>query len=363
MLRKFGNDWLRDVGRKRLESHTLLLDALFHLQPQGVRNIIRAIRDFQGTKVLVSCTDRTHLETVLKLSLCFADLAIIGSAPLWVYCGSTAPVEFNSESVGSGRWWNAASGVLKNMSDLLVRERQALDEGAVTFLPVLGESPHRWSHPDLELPELPCPFSKHQETHTKLDIQMEALYGLCSERLAAEKLGAMHLNPSSFLNPVLGDFAVARVTQAGGWMRHLTEMSIPDVTRLSVSEILGLRRERPDLFLQFSRTILNVLQANGQGSQIAGSGGGDLRLSAADFGRELDYLSAKKASAKTDHLERSTFVLAKGGLRGGISPAVEFLIEGGTFHDFVNLITNTGDLRLKIRKDSLFAAVACSDRM
>ena len=89
MPRKPANDWLRDVGRKRPESYTLLLDALFHLQPQDVRSIVRQIRDFEGTKVMVSCTDRTHLEHVLNLSLCFADLAIVVPAPLWIYCGST----------------------------------------------------------------------------------------------------------------------------------------------------------------------------------------------------------------------------------------------------------------------------------
>ena len=66
MPRKPANDWLRDVGRKRPESYTLLLDALFHLQPQDVRSIVRQIRDFEGTKVMVSCTDRTHLEQCIE---------------------------------------------------------------------------------------------------------------------------------------------------------------------------------------------------------------------------------------------------------------------------------------------------------
>lgn len=57
---------------------------------------------------------------------------------------------------------------------------------------------------------------------------------------------------------------------------------------------------------------------------------------------------------------RTTFVLGKG-LRGGKSPAVEFLSEGGTFHDFVNLISNTADLQLTIRKNSLFAAATGSE--
>jgi hypothetical protein len=105
---------------------------------------------------------------------------------------------------------------------------------------------------------------------------------------------------------------------------------------------------------------MNMLEANGQGSQIADSRVEDLRLSAANVGREMDCLFAKKAAAKTDRVGRTTFVLGKG-LRGGKSPAVEFLSEGGTFHDFVNLISNTADLQLTIRKNSLFAAATGSE--
>jgi len=51
-------------------------------------------------------------------------------------------------------------------------------------------------------------------------------------------------------------------------------------------------------------------------------------------------------------LDRITIVLGK----GAVSPAIEFLLAGGTLHDFVSLITNTGDLRLRVGKGSLFAA-------
>jgi len=102
------NDWLRNAGGNRSEFYAPLLDALFRLRPQDVGSILWPILDFRGTKIIVSCTDRSHLENVLKLSLCLADLAIIVPAPLWIDCCSAAPVEFNSDSIEPGNCANAA---------------------------------------------------------------------------------------------------------------------------------------------------------------------------------------------------------------------------------------------------------------
>jgi len=82
VVQKLVNDWLEDV----VESETPLVDALYSLRPSDLTRAVRRIRDFQGTKVMLSCTDRTPLAQVLKQALCFADLVIIVPASLWVSC-------------------------------------------------------------------------------------------------------------------------------------------------------------------------------------------------------------------------------------------------------------------------------------
>lgn len=50
----------------------MALDALYELR--DARHILQNIRDYDGTNIMVSCTDDTNLEGVLKLSLCLASL-------------------------------------------------------------------------------------------------------------------------------------------------------------------------------------------------------------------------------------------------------------------------------------------------
>jgi len=82
MAQNFVNDWLEDV----VQSKTPLVDALYSLRPPDLTHAVQAIRDFQGTKVMLSCTDRTPLAKQLQQALCFADLVIIVPAPLWISC-------------------------------------------------------------------------------------------------------------------------------------------------------------------------------------------------------------------------------------------------------------------------------------
>jgi hypothetical protein len=107
----FANDWLRDVlmtgsepehngraGVPPLDGQAWLQDALFGLGGHAVTNLLRKIRDFEGTKLVISYTDRTPIEKVVKLSLWLADLVILVSAPLWFFCSfpnSTQYLEFN----------------------------------------------------------------------------------------------------------------------------------------------------------------------------------------------------------------------------------------------------------------------------
>lgn len=356
MSQKPANDWLLPTGSPQPEADEFLLESYIHLRPRDVEHMLWSIREFEGTKVMLSCTDQTPLENVLKLALCLADLVIVVPAPLWTSCVDPKPapyVEFNWESSGRGGLWSTSISVLEKVSGLIVRDRELFVEGAVTFLPVLGRSMHRWSHPDLGLPELPRPYSEHPLNHTNLDIHMEALYGLFSERMASEAIGAIHLNSSSFVSPVVGDFVVGRRAGAERWKRELIEISMPDVTQLPQSEVLRLRRELRDDFSQFSGEINNILRSGVQSSQPKGREVERLRRAASNAGSQLARKLSSKTSEKGDQLRMRTLMLGMGEPRGGLLPSLEFLKEGCGFRDFIDLITCASDDRLMVRDNSL----------
>lgn len=345
------NNWLQRVGSKRPESDTVVLEALFDLPAREARQILQDIRDYDGTKIVVSCTDDTNLESVLKLSLCLASVTIVVPAPLWVSCGGqTRFCEFNYGSVGRNGW-NSAAGVNKKISDLAVRVPQVFEDGVVTFLPVLGESLHRWFDPELDLPELPSPYSTDPRHYTTLDIQMEALYGLCSERLVAERMGAIHLNSASFLSPVLNDFWFQSQIQPDSWKCDPVEVNIPDFTLLSTSDVLQLRQEFAGDFSFFATALTDALQPRRDSTQTAEQGLEQLRVSTANLSCRLGSALASRMDVKNEPGRVRIFAP---GRSGGVTQTVNFLAAGGEFHDFINLIT--ANHRLKIRDSSLFAA-------
>lgn len=349
MVRMMPNNGLQIVKSKRLESGAVVLDAPFDLPAREARQILQNIRDYDGTKIVVSCTEDTNLETVLKLSLCLASVTIVVPAPLWVSCGEqTRYCEFNYRSVGTNGW-NSAPDVQKKISDLAVRIPRVFEGGVVTFLPVLGESLHRWSGPELDLPELPFPYSTHPSQYTTLDIQMEALYGLCSERLVAERMGAIHLNPSSFLSPVLNDFWIQSKTQPDNWKP--VEFSIPDFTVLSTSDVLQLRQEFATDFSVFATALRDALRPRADSAVTAKQALEGLRISTVNLNHRLGSVLSSRVAAKNE--PGQVRILAFGN-NGGVTHAVNFLTAGSEFHDFINLIT--GNHRLKIRDSSLFAS-------
>jgi hypothetical protein len=352
MVRMMSNDWLQRVGSKRRWSDTMVLDALFDLTPRDVTHILQNIRDYDGTKIVVSCTEDTDLESVLKLSLCLASVTIVVPAPLWVSCSGPESryCEFNYASIGTNGW-NSAAGVHKKISDLAVRVPGVFDDGVVTFLPVLGDSLHRWSDPELDLPELASPYSKNPKNYTILDIQMEALYGLCSERLVTETMGAIHLNSVSFLGPVLNDFWIQSKIQPDNGKCNPVEVSIPDFSVLSTSEVLQLRQEFAADFSRFTTALRDALQPCPDSTQTAEQAREGLRVSTANLSSRLRSVVASQVGAKNE--PRQVRVLSLGN-NSGVRHALNFLAAGGEFQDFINLIT--GNHRLKIRDKSLFAA-------
>jgi hypothetical protein len=351
MAQKFVNDWLEDVVR----SKTPLVDALYSLRPPDLTRAVQGIRDFQGTKVMLSCTDRTPLAKLLKQALCFADLVIIVPAPLWVSCahpGSHPYAEFNVESVGLASSCHFSAGLVKNLSRLIAEDADVFGDGAATFLPVLGESQHRWSHPEIDLREMPRPYSGDEGHHSPSSVNIEALYGLCSERLTAERLGVMHLNTASFTTPVFGDLTIGELP-TGDWVHYLWKVDVPDLSFLPMTHVALIRRDLADAVSQFSRATMRVLGSGDVDGSTTKAMVGDLENSATALKKQMESTLAQFATST--RLPKTTVVLGSGGPQGGISPTVDFLLRGGTLTNLKRLITVSGNEKPELRQDSFWA--------
>jgi len=352
MAQKFVNDWLEDV----LKLKRPIVEALYSLRPDDLRHAVRRIRDFQGTKVMLSCTSRTPLANVLKQALCFADLVIVVPAPLWVSCThpeSHPYASFNVESVGLASSCHFSAGLLENLSRLITEDANVFADGAATFLPVLGESQHRWSHPELDLPELPRPYSGDGGDNSPLSVHVEGLYGLCSERLTAERLGAMHLNAASFTVPVFGDLTIGKQT-TGDWVHYLWKVDVPDLSFLPMTHVARIRRDLADAVSQFSHATMRVLGSVDVAGRTTKAMIEDLQNSATVLKKQMESTLAQFATGT--RLPKTTVVLGSGGPQGGISPTVDFLLRGGILTNLKRLITVSGNEKLELRQDSFWAA-------
>jgi hypothetical protein len=340
---QIGNNWLQRVSTERLTSGTMVLDALFDLSASEANDIFEEIRDYKGSKIVVSCTEESNLEDVLKLSLCLANLTIIVPAPLWVRCSEqqTRYCEFNYESIGVNGW-NSAAGVQQKISDLAVYDPGLFKDGLVTFLPILGRSPHRWSDPELNLPELPASYSTYP-THDTTISTTEALYGLISERLVAEKMGAIHLNSASFLSPVLNDFLFRSKTEEDGLM----EISVPDFGLLSISDVVRLRREFADDFSRFATSIRDALQVRPSPSKDSKQAHEALCVSSTSL--KFRLTSETIVEKELDQIRISAV-----GRNAGVRRGIDCLAEAGALHDSINRIM--WKHQLKLRESSFFVS-------
>jgi len=164
-------------------------------------------------------------------------------------------------------------------------------------------------------------------------------------------MGAIHLNHVSFLGPVLNDFWIQSKIQPDNWKCNPVEVSIPDFTQLSTSDVLHLRQEFAADFSQFAAALRDALQPCPHSSQTAEQALEELHVSTANLSRQLGSVAASQMAAKNEPGQVRSFTLVN---NGGMTHAIDFLNAGGEFHYFVNLIT--GNNWLKIRDSSLFAA-------
>src|SRR5579872_459112 len=357
------NSWLTDViveGRgstehagtaRALGTEAVLLETLYALRTHDVENILTPILNFPGTKLLLSCTDRTPLAQTLKQAFCFADLVIIVPATVWVSCAhldSVRYAEFNYASVASVGCWEMGAELVGKVSRLIADEHWAFEEKLVTFLPMPAASLGRWVYPELAPHELPKPYSDKPQAYTREDIHAEALYALCKERLMAERLNALYLNVNSFTTPVFGDLTIGK---GDSWIRSLTQYVIPDVSSISLRDAILLRRSKSSHFAQLSRWIQEVLRPR-EGSWSSASAIENLLVTAANLARDLEATGA----GRENRLPLTSFVVGSGGPTGGTIATAGFLFEGGSVADLVRLIGGPAAGVLQTRPDSVFGA-------
>ncbi len=78
-----------------------------------------------------------------------------------------------------------------------------IDSGQVTFLPQYGESLRRWNYPNLNLPSLPDPYLEEKICDLcKKPIVDSGLFSLYIDNIVSDKLGCIHLLPSSCIDKV-----------------------------------------------------------------------------------------------------------------------------------------------------------------
>jgi hypothetical protein len=359
MLRKPANDWHLLHGGTDQKANKFLFDILFSLRPTDVERLLSEIKEFEGTKILVSCTDRTPLRDVLKLALCLADLIILVPAPLWSPCVTPSMAsyrEFNRECVGRGGWWFSSMSLLDKLSTTVTRVPELFAEGTVRFLPFLGQSMHRWSHPDLQLPELPRPYANHPQSYTLLDIHREALFNLYSERLASDAMGAIHLNSASFVNPVVDDFVVSRENGKERSVRELVEINIPDLARVSLSDLFRLRHELSDAFSHFSQELVHHLRSDAIASGADDADADLLYKSVSNFRSRLEKRLSDETSEENAPPWSTTVTLGLGEARSGLLQSLECLKESRDLRTFMNLITRGASSRLETTRNSFLGA-------
>src|SRR5688572_3619821 len=86
MPSKFNNDWLIDSIKRgsKLEDDDYRGFDLLDDAAEASDEILESIAQFEGTKVIISCTPDIALFDLVKRALCFADLVIVTPAPLWI---------------------------------------------------------------------------------------------------------------------------------------------------------------------------------------------------------------------------------------------------------------------------------------
>ena len=173
--------------------------------------------------------------------------------------------------------------------------------------------------------------------------------GYASERLTAERLGALYLNAASFTELVFGDLTIGKQPETGDWERQLWEISLPDLGALALSDVARLRGELLDSVAGFSGAAMRALSSRDADRHNAEANIEDLQEAASDLTHRLESALPSLGQGITSRRQVLCLVV-----EGGILSTVEFLVGGGSLSDLVRLISMSKERSLAPREDSFW---------
>jgi hypothetical protein len=206
--------------------------------------IFHDLASVSGTKVRVPVNSARELLTLSSfLPFCF-DLVVFSPALAWPTCDVSIRepcCEFALSHTGHDHVY--VSGSVMELFAWLLVARPLLEQGRVSFLPIIGKTPHRW--------EDPAGSSDARGDHLKQgwlgsDPLRSAAEAFCADILVSLRLGCMHvmswpdvplvaLSPASVL-PGFGDarrHAFLRIH-----VPHFVQLELPDVASLLSSHVV-----------------------------------------------------------------------------------------------------------------------------
>jgi len=185
---------------------------------------------------------------------------------------------------------------------------------------------------------------------------------LCKERSVAEKLGAFHLNDTSFTRPIVNDLRFCSDPSTSRLRRALLDFGLPVVEGLSLSDSLSVRKELRSEFARFTSTVFQLCHGSGAFQHSCASPISEveevLREESERFRRALSEVTQRSTTLRKRALVRTlVLLLASTGKLGTAASALLFHVGGGPVWDLIDAATEDAAHRLQVRKHSFLKAV------
>jgi hypothetical protein len=265
---------IKSARRRPLDgAHGVAIMASHHLMKGAWRDsfeTLNQLRRFKGSKALISIPSfsllppspetKANFEARLKTLLCVFDTVIIVPSPCGVSCHRYF---FNELSYGGADFANAyiSPSFSQIAVQILTENNKLVETGALTAIPLLGESKHRWSHPELSIPSFSTPYT-NSRGKLSVDVSMaeqEDFLDLATERILAERLEAIHVNAFSFDRPYVGDLRLPAHADVG---KAILEIGIPALLNVSLRDLADIRLDLAKERRAFSKHIFDALKSD-----------------------------------------------------------------------------------------------------
>lgn len=288
------------------------------------------------------------LEETVKTLLTVFDTIVIVPAPLAVDC-----LGYNIEEFSYGGISHDGVFISDAYREIVLRFCLAhpylVYYGAIIPLPLIGNSENRWCHSAFNLPPMPKPYSGNPYGKTK-DAECENLVNLLLERIVAEKLGCVHINPHSFDRPYIGDLALPAEKELG---RAIVELKVPYLQDIDLRTLLILRESLCDQRHQFANFVFDAIRSNPSKSIEVFE-----ELEKRFLAIKAEYLKLQQETFGTTAqiiIGSVVFAMSVNGDFGTYGPTLQYVLGGsGALYKLVPLILKYRKYQLKVNDGSYF---------